>query len=322
LNLHRQQYLPYHFFSSMKRKTWLMLLPVFLWASLAQAQKNSGSSQSGDNKGKLPKPVVPLDGEKPLIHVDSLASDKRPKEPKKKKIPKRMFYGIKTRKAYTRVKKGKNYTFELFYVLKKPQDPMPFVKDIYWFHKKKRKIFVGPIPPKDQPFAKIMHGPYLKQVNRDIVEQGIFYLGAKHGRWMYEKPVGEEPILQDKLKFYKGFPKESEISYFDVDKKKLQEVRPVEDGKYHGQYFRFFEDGTIAEEGKYEQGKKIGMWIEYFQSSKKLIKKQTQHAKDWTIEDFEPYVVREYNDKGRVTYDKATEDKKKAAEEAKKPAKN
>lgn len=233
-----------------------------------------------------------------------------------------MFYGIKTRKAYTRIKKGKIYNYELFYVLKKPQDPMPYVKDIYWFHQKKRKIFVGPIPVKDKIHAKIMHGPYTKYINRDIVEQGIYYLGARHGRWMYEKPVGEEPILQDKIKYYKGFPKESEIVYFDVDKKKLKEVLPVEGGKYHGQYFRYYEDGILAEEGKFEEGKKIGMWIEYFQSAKKLIKKQTQYAKSWTIEDFEPYVVREYNEKGRVTYDKASEDKKKAAEEAKKPAKN
>jgi antitoxin component YwqK of YwqJK toxin-antitoxin module len=233
-----------------------------------------------------------------------------------------MFYGIKTRKAYTRVKKGKNYTYELFYVLKKPQDPMPYVKDIYWFHRKKRKIFVGPIPEKEKEHAKILHGPYLKQINRDIVEEGIFYLGAKHGRWMYEKPVGEESILQDKQKFYKGFPKESEVAYYDVEKTKLKEVLPIEDGQYHGNYVRYYESGVLAEEGKYEYGVKIGMWVEYYDSQKKIIKKQTQYAKSWEVSDFEPYVVREYNDKGRVTYDKATEDKKKAAEEAKKPAKN
>lgn len=144
------------------------------------------------------------EGARPKIFVDSVASDKR--VVRKKRIPKRMFYGVMTKKAFIKKESGKKSTVELFYYLKKTQDIQPFVKEIYWYHKQKKKIFVGAINKKDEPFAKILHGPYKKLTDGKVEEEGIFYFGAKHGRWMHEKLQGTEMILVEKDKFYKGFP--------------------------------------------------------------------------------------------------------------------
>lgn len=47
--------------------------------------------------------------------------DEKEEEPKKKKkVKKKVFYGIKTKKGFTRKGYGNRITYELFYVLKKP----------------------------------------------------------------------------------------------------------------------------------------------------------------------------------------------------------
>jgi hypothetical protein len=254
------------------------------------------------------------DGEdaRPLILVDSAASDKR--EIRKKKAKKRMFYGAMSKKAYIKKQTGRKQSYEYFYFLKKGSDMQPFVKDIYWFHKVKRKIFVGAIPPKDKIFAKILHGPYKKVTEGKVEEEGIFYFGAKHGRWMYEKAQGDEMLVVEKEKFYKGHPKESQFTYFDTEKTKIKEVVPVRNGEKHGEYCRFSETGNLLSEGKYEYNVKVGKWTDYFDTNKRKIKRQLQHAKNWEEKNFKPYTLVLFDDKGKVLYDKAVEDKKKPAE--------
>jgi antitoxin component YwqK of YwqJK toxin-antitoxin module len=269
----------------------LLLEPV---AAQAQVKKDKGKTAN-----------VPRPGDKPLIYEDTLESDKR--KVKVKKIPKKTFYGIKTKKAFTKVISGKKRTYEIFYVLKKPQDPDPYVRDIYWYHTKKRKVMVGPIPPKEKSLAKLLHGPYEKTVNKTTVETGQFYVGTKTGRWETVTPT-EEEILTNKQKYYKGWPKEAKISYFDAEKTKVEEVLPMENGELHGEYFKFYPSGQIAENGKYEFGKKVGVWREYYPDKKKL-KLETQYGPDGFTE-FEPYKLKEFDAKGLVLYDKAAEDKK------------
>ena len=52
---------------------------------------------------------------------------------KKKKPKKNVFYGIKTKKGYTRTGYGDNTTVEIFHYLKEWTDPDPYVPDIHWF---------------------------------------------------------------------------------------------------------------------------------------------------------------------------------------------
>ena len=261
------------------------------------------------------------DGEdaKPLVFIDSAASDKR--VVRKKKAPKRMFFGVMTKKAFIRKVAGRKTTLETFFYIKKGLEFQPFVKDIFWFHTQKKKIFVGLIGPKDRPFAKIMHGPYKKMLDGKTEEEGIYYFGARHGRWMYEKPQGDEMVVVDKEKYYKGFPKESVVSYFDADKTKIKEVIPVKNGERDGEYYRFSETGNLLAEGLYEYSRKIGKWTDYFDTNKRKIRRQLQYGKTWEDKTFQPYTLVEYDDKGKVIYDKAVEEKKKPSERKSDPTK-
>jgi antitoxin component YwqK of YwqJK toxin-antitoxin module len=261
------------------------------------------------------------DGEdvKPLVFVDSAASDKR--VVRKKKAPKRMFFGVMTKKAFIRKITGRKTALETFFFIKKGLEFQPFVKDIFWFHTQKKKIFVGLISQKDRTFAKIMHGPYKKMLDGKTEEEGIYYFGARHGRWMYEKPQGDEMVVVDKEKYYKGFPKESIVSYFDADKTKIKEVIPVRNGERDGEYYRFSETGNLLAEGLYEYGRKIGKWTDYFDTNKRKIRRQLQYGKTWEDKTFQPYTLVEYDEKGKVIYDKAVEDKKKLSERKSDPTK-
>ena len=257
---------------------------------------------------RAPDETIGKDLKTPVIHKDTLASDKR--VARKKKIPKKTFYGLRTRKAFTKQKKGKIVNLELFFVLKDKVDPSLYVQNIYWYHRKKRKIMVGPIPEKDKKFGVILHGPYKKIIGRNIVEEGQFYVGTKTGRWEQYFPA-DENILADKKKYYKGFSKESEISYYDVARTRVKEVKPVEENRYQGDYFFYSEDGVLILTGKYEHNVRVGVWSEYYDDKKrKRIKKKIQYPETAYVTQFEPYTLYEYDKNGFATYDKAEEDKK------------
>ena len=73
-----------------------------------------------------------------------------------------------------------------------------------------------------------MHGPYKRMVGEQIIEEGIYYKGTKHGRWTeYDR----HDILVDKRKYYKGWQKESKVKYYDDKQTKLKEVVPILYGK-------------------------------------------------------------------------------------------
>ena len=64
-----------------------------------------------------------------------LELDKDTSEPivtKKRKPKRNTYYGIKVRRSYTRKGLADKTIFELFNVLKKPDKPTAFVRDIYW----------------------------------------------------------------------------------------------------------------------------------------------------------------------------------------------
>lgn len=308
----------------MARSRIFLLLPFFLIRFELQAQfwknwfkkkpEEKGVLGGKENLQERIRSRTLDDGEdaRPLIFVDSAASDKR--VVRKKKIPKRMFFGVMTKKAFIRKATGRKVSLEIFFYIKKGLEFQPFVKDIYWYHTVKKKIFVGLISPKDRAFARIMHGPYQKLINGKVEEEGIYYFGARHGRWMYEKLQGDEMVVSDKEKYYKGFPKESSISYFDADKTKIKEVIPVRNGERDGDYCRFSETGNLLSEGQYEYGVKVGKWTDYFDNNKRKIRKQLQYAKNWEDKDFKPYTLIEYDEKGKVSYDRNAEEKKKPAE--------
>src|SRR5688572_16985067 len=129
---------------------------------------------------------------------------------KKKKVKKKVFYGVKTKKGFTRKGQGDRITYELFYVLKKSEKPQTFVRDIYWYDYTRREI--RKTTAFDPSKGVLLHGPYEKRLDQIVLQKGIFYKGTKHGRWMtYER----DSTLKDKDRYYRGWPKESLVSYYD-----------------------------------------------------------------------------------------------------------
>jgi antitoxin component YwqK of YwqJK toxin-antitoxin module len=217
---------------------------------------------------------------------------------KKKKIKKNVYYGLKTRKNFTKTGNGDRQVIELFYTLREYKDPNPYVRHVFWYDSKSRKITDAAI--KDKETALILHGPYQKIAGGKVIEEGFYYVGAKHGRW--EKYKGES-LLMDKVKYLRGFPKEADISYFDVEKTKIKEVIPKEYGVVKGEYYRYYAGGQLECEGHYDNGVKVGRWLEYYEFRRQR-RQETIFGKDAFDTDFAPYVVREWDETGAVLFDK------------------
>lgn len=226
-------------------------------------------------------------------NIDTAFLNKKKKKVKKKK---NFFYEQKCRKGFIRSYHGDNEILETFYFLKTWKDPNSFIKDIYvWDMLENKIIKVNNIDAKKIPQYKILHGPYKKEVNGVETELGAFYIGTKHARWEY---YDKNFILIDKVKYYKGWPKDAQLSYYDSEQKKLKEVMPYEFGELNGDYYYFTEDGNILNEGQYLNGVKVGLWIEYFPNSTKR-KRETRYPST-PFEDTPPIIQKEWDDKGRI----------------------
>ncbi len=232
------------------------------------------------------------------LDLEEEEEEAKGKKDKKKKRKKNVFYGLKTKKGFTRTGYGDNVTVEVFHYLKKWVEPDPYVPEIHWFDFRRKRIrSTGNI---DKKYGRILHGPYKKMKGEQILEEGIYYIGTKHGRWV---KYDNRDILTDKKKYYRGWPKESLVKYYDDDRKKLKEVVPVVYGEKQGDYFYFHENGEIAVKGQYKFGEKVGKWTEYYDVRRRA-KKQIQYREDPYNEEFTPYIVREWNKRGEVTYEK------------------
>jgi antitoxin component YwqK of YwqJK toxin-antitoxin module len=219
-------------------------------------------------------------------------------EQKKKKPKKKVFYGLKTRKGFTRKGYGERVTYELFYFLKKPQKPQTFVRDLYWFdfrRKEIRKTIASAFDPKN---GVLLHGPYKKTQGEIILQQGIFYKGTKHGRWL---SYTRDSVLTDKEKYFMGWPKESLVSYYDPsERKKMKELTPIEFGEKEGYYYRFYENGQMAVSGEYRWDQRVGDWTEYYPNNKR--KKIITYPKEPFDKSIKPFIRAEWNDKGKEIY--------------------
>lgn len=225
--------------------------------------------------------------------------EKKKDKKKKKKQKKNVYFGLKTKKGFSRKGGGENAVLELFRYMKKYEEPNPYVRDVYWYDTKRKQIrTTHNIDPKK---ALVLHGPYRK-ITEDgqVLEQGMFYKGTKHGRWTR---YNRKDILTDKSKYTRGWPRESDIEYYDKDQRtKVKEVIPVEYGEEEGYYFYFHPGGRVAVEGEYQEGKKVGLWTEYYDYEKRA-KKQIKYPDDPYDNETKPYIAKEWNPEGQVVYD-------------------
>lgn len=227
-----------------------------------------------------------------------LELDQKTDEPivtQKKKPRKKVFYGVKTKKAFTRRGSKQRTTLELFYVLKKHEPSPPYVKDIYWYDYKRREVRKS--DKFDPKRGVLLHGPYKKMIGNIVVEEGIFYKGSKHGRWMRHS---REDLLEDKDKYYKGWPKESLVSYHDPERTKVKELIPVDHGDREGNYYRFHDNGTLAVTGAYLHDYRVGDWVEYYPNGKH--KKIITYPTDPFDKKVKPRISREWSEQGREVY--------------------
>ena len=248
---------------------------------------------------------------KPKIYWDTAASEKAGEDEKKlmekRKWKRREFYGRKTKKQYTKKPFRGGAEVELFYVLKEWEDPDPYVEDIYWFDTRTARLREGRLRKRDKPYAQILHGPYERIRNGFLVEEGQFFFGTKHGRWMLYS--GDEDMeLVRKDKYYKGYYRESLISYLTPEREKVKEVVPIKNGRKHGRYLKYYENGQLAVKGDYDFGQRVGLWYYYYKTEdgRKHRKKVERYPPNFHVRKknkYEPHVVVEYNKEGDVTYE-------------------
>ena len=218
---------------------------------------------------------------------------------KKKKQNKKIFFGIKTKRGFTKTGYGNRQIVELFHYLKDKDyaGPDPYVQEFYWYDFKKKRIVNS--TRVNREYAGVLHGHYVKKIEEQVIEEGFYYKGTKHGRWV---EYNRHDILMDKKNFWKGWPKESLMSYYDFDKTKLKEVIPLHFGEKSGNYYAFHETGKIAVTGQYKFGHKVGLWREYYENQR--IKREVIYPEDPFDFKTNPIITKEWAEDGKLLYDR------------------
>ena len=190
-------------------------------------------------------------------------------------------------------------TLELFHYLKQPPKEIdPYVPEIYWYDTKQRKIRSSRnFDPKK---GYILHGSYQVLNGNQVVEDGIFYYGMKNGRWT---KYNKDGILLDKRKYYKGWPKESLVKFYDSDSKKLKEIIPIVFGQKDGEYYYFYENGMMAIKGEYKEDAKVGRWTEFYPFLNRR-KKEIVYPSDPYDTETQSYISKEWNRRGQLVYER------------------
>jgi antitoxin component YwqK of YwqJK toxin-antitoxin module len=194
---------------------------------------------------------------------------------------------------------GTRSTVEEFQVVKYVEDEAVsgYQQEVWWFDPNQSRVVNSSI--KENKTAQICHGPYRKMVNQVVVEQGYFYMGAKDGRWENYGPEGE---LENKTYFVRGFTAGSDISYYDVEKKKIKEVVPRIYGKVRGQYLAFYPGGNLKEEGKLDDSVRVGRWREFHEfGTGGRLKKEWKNRKD-KFDEAEPILMLERDNQGKILF--------------------
>jgi len=218
------------------------------------------------------------------------------------------YLGSKVKKGFTKKQRSRTITVERFSFLREYRDPPKLIKYRTYFLPKKRKIVTT--DKKSFEGGILLHGKYTKtEIRKDrktgkltkvVLEEGHYYRGVKHGRWM---KYNRSYVLVDKREYKYGFPAESKISYHDAKKKKLKEILPIHQGFEDGTYFAFYPSGRLKETGQYQEGYKIGKWREFYDTDVYRRKRDIQHPEKPFQDRIESYTIREWNTKGKLVID-------------------
>lgn len=293
----------------------ILLSPILLYNGASAQTKPAATTSVPSSFTTSEKPVLAPTGTKPTGINDLLSGTlpdlglkiKRMKEANKKspkkKVSKTDYAGLPMVKASTKYGSGDRAIIEEFYVLKTYQEPNPYAREVFWYDSKGRRVTSSVIKDKSQ--AQLLHGPYKRYQAGNLVEEGYYYAGTKDGRW---EKYDQKFMLLDKINWYRGFPAESRITYYDSTHTKIKEIIPVEYGQTKGRYMAFYQNGQVAEDGTYDNGVKVGRWTEYYPNTqRRMRKKLMQYGRDRWDTDFEPYVISEWDEKGKMIYERSKE---------------
>lgn len=276
----------------------VFILPLALFAQEETIAVDSTEfdifGETEDGTSLIQESPLTLDMEREMeLSEEAKDAQKRKEKRRKKKV----FYGLKTKKGFSRRGAGERVELEIFHYLKDPVEVDPYVPEIWWYDfTRKRVRNTGKIEDKR---GVILHGPYKKIIGEQIIEEGIYYKGTKHGRWTkYDR----NDILIDKRKYYKGWQKESKVKFYDDKQTKLKEVVPILYGKRDGMYYYYHENGTVAIRGEYKEGVKVGKWTEYYSFMRRR-KKEIQYPSDQYDRAYQPFISKEWDRNSTLLYE-------------------
>ncbi|WP_225986516.1 toxin-antitoxin system YwqK family antitoxin [Rufibacter sp. LB8] len=295
------------------KKAWASL-PLVLGLALCLGSAPAAQAQIiGKEKKKLffwqkDKAAVLDPADTAAVVVDSLsipslevaAKDSLTEKEKKKSKKKKAYFGYRVKKGFAKQGRGNSLVIETFHYLREYKEPNPYVQDKHYYDIKKRRVFKAKtLDPKKTPMF-ILHGPYTKKRNDIVIEQGYFYMGAKHLRWETFRP---DSTLIQRIHYDKGFLRDAEISYYDAARTKIKEVIPYQYGEVQGEYLKFYENGQVEWQGLYDKGRKVGTWINFydFRGRRQF---EFQYAESGFDPPKEPVLVKQYDRHGALVFEK------------------
>lgn len=227
---------------------------------------------------------------------------------RKKKKEKKIYYGIKTKVLSVRKDDGTPTIDIAQYIPATYLLNDNYQQAIYYYDTKARKIKNDNYQNLTAKIKKglqvyLLHGKFERIKNGNTHTLGYYYKGLTHDTWkVYGKDATSENSLSEKLTYHMGHSQESRITYYDGEQTKFKEIIPVEHKILHGKYYRFHENGVLAEVGEYENGVKVDIWTEYYDSRQR--KRQVQYTPSYSWHDpAQPYLYMEWERAGKVVYE-------------------
>jgi hypothetical protein len=248
-----------------------------------------------DSANLVKQYLLPGEEEDPFMVQDP----KKKKKSKKAKPKKNEFYGIKTKRGFTRSGMKDDLVIETFHFIPElPPPPNPYIRDYWWYDIERREVSRNREVANKKGY--ILHGPYQRSIGGNIVEEGNFFKGLKHGRWML---YNRDFIVQNKSNYYMGWPLESEFEFYDVSDQRIRQILPIEYGEREGNFYIFHDNGQLAVSGQYRFNQRVGVWTEYYRQQRRA-KRQIQYSPDPFDREFRPYIIREWDERGNLIYER------------------
>lgn len=281
----------------MNSKNLLLLFLMTVSHTVFSQKEKKAEPVDPDSTGVMPDNLLPTTA--PILLFDDYTkSDKKKKE--KKKIKKNIYFDERTKKGYTKQTIRDQTQYQIFNFTTQNRASDPYIRDIHWYDSRDKIIRTKEFDPSR---GFLLHGPYSKEIGDVVLEKGNYFFGTKHGTWL---TFDNKSILLDKLHYSEGWPKDSKVTYYNREQKKIEKLTPIEYELMEGNFFHFHETGQVAVTGEYHFGEKVGLWTEYWntKNNKIIRKREIQYQEIPFSKNFKPYIRAEWDQEGNLVYRK------------------